>query len=400
MRGVRDEDEAVLLREPELGSDPSEKFGRHAVAGKLVRVDQPSQPHRTRLLGELATEAFLGSRPCPEEASEARERECQHRTALAGSGRERAGGDRFEQRSEILRGPGRDGRAATSQLVPNREQGALAALFALDVLGDLPELLNPLDLDAVPPLDRDVEVLACGADPTTGSPGRPKERPDLLGDLPGLGPGLDVRSGRDLDQRNAQPVEAIDDLALPLADLSCGVLLEADRKDLVAFPAYLDRPVHGDQGGPLEPRGVRPVDDDLPHHLDLVDGPCVEEQRQGECDVQRVLREGPGRLLVHLHEAIDGPGLVAEGESPGRFEGGGRVDPAVLAAGRSEPADERAPGLVRQLRGTAAEQLAGEELLVDLEPDLHASPSARCRRRNSPARSWVRSALTRAGSVA
>src|SRR5207249_2208224 len=116
---------------------------------------------------------------------------------------------------------------------------------------------------------RDVQVLADRSDPAHHLPRGTKEGSEGEGDLPRLFGGLDVRARRDFDERNPKPVQAIDHLALRLAQLPRRVLLQEDGRYADSLPARLEMSVQGDEGGSLETRGVRTIDHDLPHEVDF-----------------------------------------------------------------------------------------------------------------------------------
>ncbi len=152
-----------------------------------------------------------------------------------------------------------------------------------------------------------------------------------------------------------------------------------------------------DERGPLEPRGVGPVDHDLPHHLDLVDRARLEQQGQLERRLERLRVQWTRGLLVHLDEAVGGSRFVGVEEAALGLEGRRRVDCAILPARSPKSARERMSDLLRQLARAGAEQLARRELLVNLETHFHGAVLPECRSKNSAARGVVRSRRTPSG---
>jgi len=223
---------------------------------------------------------------------------------------------------------------STSEFVPQLEKERLPCHLAVHVLLDESELLDALDLDAVAALDRDVDVLADRPDAPAYLPSSPKEGSDLFGDLPGLRARNDLGTRGDLDERDSQAVEPVGHLAGRLPDLSRGVLLEADRGNRVPPSTNLELSVHGDERGPLEAGGVRPVDHDLSHHLDLVDRAGSQEEGQRQGRVEGRLVQGVGRFLVHLHEAGGRAAFVPVDQAARGLEGRGHIDRTALASRR------------------------------------------------------------------
>src|SRR5207249_937671 len=106
----------------------------------------------------------------------------------------------------------------------------------LDERGDETQFLDALDLDPGPALDGDVQVLPDRPDPPQDLPRRSQQRAESQGDLAGFLRSLDVRGRRDLHERDAEAIEAVDDLARGLPEFPGCVFLQEDRRNPDAFP--------------------------------------------------------------------------------------------------------------------------------------------------------------------
>jgi len=109
--------------------------------------------------------------------------------------------------------------------------------------------------------------------------------PNDEGDLPSLFRGFDIRRRRDFDERDAEPVESVDDFSFRLPQFARGVFLEEDRRDSDSLSIDLEASVERHEPGPLEPRCVRSVDHDLAHEVDLVDRLRIEQEGDFQRDV-------------------------------------------------------------------------------------------------------------------
>ena len=242
-----------------------------------------------------------------------------------------------------------------------------------DVVGNHLQLPDPLELDACASGDGDVEVLADGSDTPLHPPGRPEQGPEPVRDLHDLLGRAHVRSCGDLDERDPQTVEPVEDLVvLGRLDLPGGILLEAHGEDGDLPVADVHGPVRGYEGRPLETRGVGSVDDDLPHEMDLVDDVRAEHLGEGQRDLHRVGVHVVRRLLVELHQARGASAtLVPVARVPLELRQRGPVDLAHLAGRGSEPPEVGALAVVAEMAVARAEQLLGVELLVDLDTAHH-----------------------------
>src|SRR6266550_2389521 len=142
----------------------------------------------------------------------------------------------FESGAEIVN-LRRDGsNASPLQFRRGLEEHPLPFHLLFHERGDESEFLHALYLDPRSAFNRDVQVLT--------------DRPDL-------------------DERNPKPVQAIDHLALRLAQLPRRVLLQQDGRYPDPFPVRIEVSVQGDEGGPLKARRVRSIYHDLPHEVDF-----------------------------------------------------------------------------------------------------------------------------------
>src|SRR6266566_8770195 len=131
--------------------------------------------------------------------------------------------------------------------------------------------------------------------------------------------------------------------------------------------------VQGDEGGPLETRGVRTVDDDLPHEVDFARGLRFEQERDLESNIESLRVRWMGRFFVRLDQTGVRCRLVDEGEAPLRLLDRRGVNLAELGLRRPKPSTEplSTRGIDEDGR-VLAEQLVRRELLVDLQSDLQA----------------------------
>ncbi len=175
-------------------------------------------------------------------------------------------------------------------------------------------------------------------------------------------------SGGDLDERDTQAVEG-EGLALdPLRRL----LFKAYRLDPAAV-----REGAGERNErrPLEPAGVRTVDDEFSHRLHLLDGGHAEHLRYREADLERLGVHRGRRLLVVLHQADRIVGVVAELPDEFHLFPCRPVDLTEFALRRPKVTVKLPRPLagVPEKGGAPAEKfLGGVELLVDLDPGFEA----------------------------
>src|SRR3989344_2395924 len=247
----------------------------------------------------------------------------------------------------------------------------------IDYLGDIAVILESLDLgpDASP--DRNIDILADGAEAAPHPACRAEEQADAIGDLLGVLRILDVCSGRYLQERDAEPGEIVDVASLLPPDDLCRLPLQAEGGDADFAFCGLDGAVPGDQCGALECRGVAAVNYCLAHHLDAVNDLHAEQLRHLQGCLQRLLADGMRRLLVQLHQAGGiMVALVDELLCLLHLMGSGDVHLPGLACYCTEPPPHGEIRLaVRDDGRAAAEELPPLQLLVDLQA---AAEAERC----------------------
>ena len=367
-------------------------FCRDAVGGKLVGVEDPADAALLRVVRHLAPETPAGLDLASHEARKPAEPDREDGLRLLQDRGFRPGKEGGDVDDGMV-----DPGAAFPKGVADGKEGNLPLDLAAHHLGDQVEVLDALDLHPGAAGNRDVDVLPDRPEAALHPAGRAEHHPDMPRDLlDGLG-GMHAGCGGDLDERDPQAVEG-EGLALhPLRRL----FFEADRLD----PAAAGKGAgERDECRPLEPAGVRAVDDEFPHRLHLLDRGHPEHLCYREADLERLgVQRGRG-LLVVLHQADRIVGVVAELPDEFHLLTCRTVDLAKLALRRPEVAVEL-PGPLRGLpeagRAPAEEFLGGVELLVDLDTGLEAELLVVHHidlRRISPARSASISVLARSGS--
>src|SRR5439155_473220 len=207
-------------------------------------------PRDPRMGGEFGPQLVL------QETGKSRQGPSEDHSAFLQSGGNDLGLRSFESGAEIVN-LGRDGSNASSlQFRRGLEEHPLPFHLLFHERGDESEFLHALDLDPRSAFDRDVQVLADGPDPAHHLPRRTKEGAEGEGDFPRLFGRLDVRARRDLDERNSEPVQAIDHLALRLAQLPRGVFFQLDGRYPNSLSVRLEVSIQGDEGESLETRAV------------------------------------------------------------------------------------------------------------------------------------------------
>jgi len=313
----------------------------HAVGREFVGVEDPARAAPFRVIGELGPEPPVGLDLPAEQAVEPMEGDGHDRPAVVD-------GAADHPTVGVLEDPGgvhgvAHGRVTFLQPLADLQKLRLAAHLQADDVVDVVELLDALEFDPRALLDGDVDVLADRPEAALDGAGRPEQHADALGGLACPLGRADVRPGPDLDQRDAQPVEAVPDPRLGLLDPLGGLLFEHEIHDRDRPLVSLDLAVAGDQRRALEPGRVRAVDDDLAHHLDRVNGIHVQQLGDLQAGIQSLRVEAPRRLVVLLDQA---GGVVGEvGELPidhGLLQRG-LVDLAEFALRGVEVPRERPP---------------------------------------------------------
>ena len=341
----------------------------HAVGRELVGVEDPAGAVALGVIREFGAEAAVGLDLSADEAVEAEQRDGRDGAARI----ERAADDArisvLENRRYLLRVA--DAGISVGQFVGDLDEFGLPLDLAFDDLVDPIERLDALDLDASAVGDRDVDVLPDGAESAFDRPGRSQEHPDPRGRLLGLLWAPDVRAGADFDQRDAESVEAVKHAVVTLFDPLGGLLFEQQIDDRDRALAGVDLAVLCEQHRPLEARGVRAVDDELPHDVKLINDVHIQQRGDLHGDRQRLVVDLGRRLVVLLDQTGGVVGEVLEGAVDPALLEGGVVEFAEFALGRMEkPRDRSLGGLgLPDRRRRATEQLRlGVELLVDFEP--------------------------------
>ena len=228
-----------------------------------------------------------------------------------------------------------------------------------------------------PPKKRDVQVLP----DRPLAPRHPPRRAE--GPAKREGDGLHFLRDTDdvveryLDEWDAHPVEGVLPRSAPLLQDPRGVLLHGDRLDAHlerAGGVDAERPPERDDRGPLKARRVRPVDDQLAHHVHLVDGARPEHLCHEHGGLDRLAVGRVGGLLVCVDEARRlGVPLVEVDPPLVELEDRGGVYLPELALGRAQPPLEGERELLGLYDRAGAEELgAGRKLLMDLQahPEL------------------------------
>ncbi len=256
-----------------------------------------------------------------------------------------------------------DGGLFQEKLLPDGKEIFLPLHLAPDHLGDQVQFLDSLDLHPGTAPDRDIHVLPYRTDPAFHLPGRTQYHADMLCDLLHLIGGMHAGRGGDLDERDAQPVKGKNIVLHPL----CRLLFEADCLDL---PTVRECPVQGNEGGTLEPAGIRPVNDKLAHGMDLPHRGHAEHLCDGKADGKRLVIHGCRRLLVVLDKACGIIGIILEFPFALHLFLCGPVNLPHLALCYPEIAEEF-PGMFRTVaeerQAMAEEFFPGIQLLVDLD---------------------------------
>src|SRR6267378_858722 len=261
----------------------------------------------------------LGTQFSLEEPGKTREGPAKDYAAFLQSGCNDFGLRLFEDGAEILE-TRRDGsNASPLQFLRYFEEHPLPFHLLFDERGDESEFLHPFDLDARSAFDGYVQILADRPDPPDYLARRTKEGTEGECDLPRFFGRFDVRARRDFDERDPEPIQSIDDLALGLSQLPRGVLFEKDRRHADSLSVRLEMSVQSDEGGPLETRRVRTVDHDLPHEVDFARTSCVEQDRDLKSDVEGLRIWRMGWFFVRLDQTGVRRSLVDEGEASLRF---------------------------------------------------------------------------------
>ena len=242
-----------------------------------------------------------------------------------------------------------------------------------DVVGDHLQLPDSLQLYACASGDGDVQVLADGSDPPLDPSCGPEQGTQPVCDLHDLLGCAHIRSCGNLDERDAQTVQPVEDLVvLGGLDLPGRILLQADGEDGDLPVAHIHGTVRGYEGGPLETGRVGSVHHDLPHEVDLVDDVGAEHLREREGDLHRIRVHIVRGLLIQLHQACGAlAALVPVAGVPLELCQRGPVDLAHLACGGSEPPEVGSLTVIAEMAVAGAEQLLGVELLVDLDTAHH-----------------------------
>src|SRR2546428_6737081 len=234
---------------------------------------EDSRDARDTCMGcQLRTELSL------QQPGEAWKRPSQYYTALLQCGLHDVRFRLAEQRGQIagLRWHGWD--VAFFQFRRDIEEHHLPLDLFPDERRDQAKLLNSFDFDSCAALDGDIDILANRPDPSLHLPRRPEQGSEREGDLPRLFRGLNAWCRCDFYERDAEPVESVDDLGPRFPELARGVFLEEDRGHTDSLSIDLEAPLEGHEPGPLEPRCVRSVDHDLAHEVHFVDRVRIQQK--------------------------------------------------------------------------------------------------------------------------
>jgi len=210
-------------------------------------------------------------------AGEEREGGAEGLPSLGEGGTEDLGPAVPQQCGDVPDGRGDGGRPPLPQQPLDLYERVLPLHLGADVGGQQAQVLDALDLHACAARHGDVEVLPDGSQPPLHHAGGAEDGAQALGYLPHLLRVVHVRGGGDLDERDAEPVQAIGDLPVLSINLAGGVLLQAQRCYPNAPAVDLERAVDRHQGSPLEAAGVGTVDHYLAHEMDLVHHLAAEQ---------------------------------------------------------------------------------------------------------------------------
>ncbi len=260
--------------------------------------------------------------------------------------------------------------AAFVQLVLYREQVRLTQHLVPDELRNHLQLLRALYLDASRLRDGNVDVLANRSQAALDPFRRADNHAKFLRDLARLLWRADVGRRAYLDERDAEPVEPVEH-AVPLSPhYLAALLLKADVRYADLAERRLHLPVQPCHSGSLEARGVRAIQNSLPHHVDFFRHLAFEHPGYGQDNIKRLRIHRMRGLLIQLNKAgffrID---PVDELRSFGHFAERGHIDFAGLARDHAQPAHDLSLRLrFRKASPAAAEELALRvELLVDFD---------------------------------
>ena len=242
-----------------------------------------------------------------------------------------------------------------SELIGQPEEVKLSDHLKANDGGDPAQVLTPLDFNTVAARDGDVEVLANAAQTATDTARLTKHATQRNRRALGVFGRLDVRCGRNFDQRKAKTVQVVNHgLARSMVNgvqFPRTVLLQTQDINAHRPVVRLEHAGRGHQRCPLESARVGTINNGFSHGLDQRHRSGVKQRSDGEGDVNRISIHRHRWLFIQLHKASVGRLNIDERAVSFRFKTSSDVNSTALATRCTQLSSETGPSIRHRVDG-------------------------------------------------